>query len=205
MTIRRFASRRQQVATFAVVGTVLFVATTVGVHSLFVVVPPWMAAIVALYPTLFIGCACMAVAERWGWLRAAPTNHDRHDGDTDRTPPRWVAWTGNVIVFGLFFGFGDSWHNHWHDVYPNAPGWSLDAAILILAVLASILVEAVLVQIVERVRGNGVAARHEPHGTASDDHYTRRRRRGDRALSSASSTAQRSMQMRRYAIMESPL
>ena len=170
MTIRRFARRRQHVAAFAVVGTVLLVATSVGVHSLFASIPLWMAIIVALYPTFAMAGAFVAVAKRWGWLRAAPTNHGGHDGDADSMPLRWVGWAGNVVCFGLFFGFGNSWHDHWHHVYPNAPGWLLDATLLMLAMLAPILVEAVLVEVVERVRLKGVAARHEPHGPAGDSH-----------------------------------
>ena len=66
--------------------------------------------------------------------------------------PRWISWVGNTVAIGLFAWFGDSWDDHWHRVYPTTPMWMFDAAIVALAVLAAVPVEAVLAEIVERVR-----------------------------------------------------
>jgi hypothetical protein len=153
MTLRRFAGRRQHVATFAVVGVVLLVATTIGVHSLFSQAPLWVAASLALYPTLIIAGASVAVAERWAWLRGAPASREpRDDHDADRMVPRWIAWVGDLVSIGLFIWFGDSWDDHWHRVYPSTPSWMFFASIIVLAMLAAVFVEAVLAEIVERMR-----------------------------------------------------
>ena len=153
MTLRSFAGRRPHVATFTAVAVALLVATTFGVHSLFSQAPLWVAATVALYPTLIIASASVAVAERWAWLRAAPASGaPRDDRDPDRLAPRWISWIGNLVSIGLFVWFGDSWDNHWHRIYPSTPTWMFDAAIVAFAVLAAVPVEAVLAEIVERVR-----------------------------------------------------
>ena len=153
MTLRRFAGRRPHVATFTAVALVLLAATTVGVHTLVSQAPLWVAATIALYPTLIIASAGVGVAKRWAWLRTEPASREpRDDDDADRMAPRWISWVGNIISIGLFAWFGDSWDDHWHRVYPSTPTWMFYAAIVALSVLATVPVEAVLAEIVERVR-----------------------------------------------------
>lgn len=152
MTLRSFAGRRPHVATFTAVGVVLLAATTFGVHSLFSQAPLWAAATVALYPTVIIASASVAAAERWARRRTAPvTRETRDDHDADHTVPRWISWVGNLLFFGLFW-FGDSWDDHWHRIYPTTPTWMFYATLVALAVLAAVPLEAVLAEIVERVR-----------------------------------------------------
>ena len=153
MTLRSFAGRRPHIATFTALAVVLLAATTVGVHTLVSQAPLWVAATVALYPTLIIAGAGVATAERWARLRTAPaTREPRDEDDADRMAPRWISWVGNIVSIGLFVWFGDSWDDHWHRVYPSTPTWMFYAAIVALAVLAAVPVEAVLAEIVERVR-----------------------------------------------------